>query len=324
MLSTMSICENLSISSQNIFNVSDMSIINYKNVDIHIDSKIILENVSFTLDAGEFAYLVGAVGSGKSSLIKTMYGEVDIYDGNATLFDEYNMRKIKRSKLQALRRRIGVVFQDFQLLTDRSVYENLDFVLRSTGWKSKREREKRIGEVLELVELPQKGYKMPHELSGGEQQRIVIARAILNRPELILADEPTGNLDNETGRKIMSLLHRICREDGTAVIMITHNEHWLELFPGREFRCKGGKLTVLDKSSQPAVNDSVNETVNTIEIAVVVNEQNTACEVETEKTEEENIAGIQQTECNNILNKDCSNSTCSIDTLDEEEQTVDC
>lgn len=301
--------------------MSDMSIINYKNVDIHIDSKIILENVTFTLDAGEFAYLVGAVGSGKSSLIKTMYGEVDIFDGNATLFDEYNMRKIKRSKLQALRRRIGVVFQDFQLLTDRSVYENLDFVLRSTGWKSKREREKRIGEVLELVELPQKGYKMPHELSGGEQQRIVIARAILNRPELILADEPTGNLDNETGRKIMSLLHRICREDGTAVIMITHNEHWLELFPGREFRCKGGKLTVSDKSSQPVVNNLE----DTTGVAVVVNEHNMVCEVETEKTEEEKISGIQQTVCNDIINKDCTNRTSSVETLDEEEQqTVDC
>ena len=233
-----------------------MSIINYKNVDIHIDSKIILEDVTFTLDAGEFAYLVGAVGSGKSSLIKSMYGEVDIFDGTAVLFDEYDMRKIKSSKLQTLRRRVGIVFQDFQLLTDRSVYDNLDFVLRSTGWKEKRDREKRIAEVLEMVELPQKGYKMPHELSGGEQQRIVIARAILNTPELILADEPTGNLDNETGCRIMNLLHRICREDGTAIIMITHNEHWLEQFPAREFRCKGGKLTVMEKQSQILTEES--------------------------------------------------------------------
>ena len=235
-----------------------MPIISYKNVDIHIDSKIILEDVTFTLDAGEFAYLLGAVGSGKSSLIKTMYGEVDIHDGNATLFGEYNMRKIKRRKLQSLRRRIGVVFQDFQLLTDRSVYDNLDFVLRCTGWKSKREREKRIAEVLELVELPQKGYKMPHELSGGEQQRIVIARAILNRPELILADEPTGNLDNEAGRKIMTLLHRICREEGTAVIMITHNEQWPKQFPAREFYCKGGRLTIVDVEAR-AVNNEKND-----------------------------------------------------------------
>lgn len=223
-----------------------MSIINYKNVDIHIDSKIILEGVTFTLEPGEFAYLVGMVGSGKSSLIKTLYGEVDIHDGSAILFGEYDMRKIKNRKLQALRRRIGIVFQDFQLLTDRNVHDNLDFVLRSTGWKNKREREKRITEVLNLVELPQKGYKMPHELSGGEQQRIVIARAILNRPELILADEPTGNLDNETGHRIMTLLHRICHEDGTAVIMITHNEHWLEAFPGLEFRCKNGRLITVN------------------------------------------------------------------------------
>lgn len=244
-----------------------MPIISYKNVDIHIDSKIILEDVTFTLDAGEFAYLLGAVGSGKSSLIKTMYGEVDIHDGNATLFGEYNMRKIKRRKLQSLRRRIGVVFQDFQLLTDRSVYDNLDFVLRCTGWKSKREREKRIAEVLELVELPQKGYKMPHELSGGEQQRIVIARAILNRPELILADEPTGNLDNEAGRKIMTLLHRICREEGTAVIMITHNEQWPKQFPAREFYCKGGRLTIVDAEAR-AVNNEKNDEARAEQTAV--------------------------------------------------------
>lgn len=244
-----------------------MPIISYKNVDIHIDSKIILEDVTFTLDAGEFAYLLGAVGSGKSSLIKTMYGEVDIHDGNATLFGEYNMRKIKRRKLQSLRRRIGVVFQDFQLLTDRSVYDNLDFVLRCTGWKSKREREKRIAEVLELVELPQKGYKMPHELSGGEQQRIVIARAILNRPELILADEPTGNLDNEAGRKIMTLLHRICREEGTAVIMITHNEQWPKQFPAREFYCKGGRLTIVDAEAR-AVNNEKNDEASPEQTAV--------------------------------------------------------
>ncbi|MBQ2878255.1 MAG: ATP-binding cassette domain-containing protein [Bacteroidaceae bacterium] len=244
-----------------------MPIISYKNVDIHIDSKIILEDVTFTLDAGEFAYLLGAVGSGKSSLIKTMYGEVDIHDGNATLFGEYNMRKIKRRKLQSLRRRIGVVFQDFQLLTDRSVYDNLDFVLRCTGWKSKREREKRIAEVLELVELPQKGYKMPHELSGGEQQRIVIARAILNRPELILADEPTGNLDNEAGRKIMTLLHRICREEGTAVIMITHNEQWPKQFPAREFYCKGGRLTIVDVEAR-AVNNEKNDEARPEQTAV--------------------------------------------------------
>ncbi len=221
-----------------------MSIIKYKNVDIHIDSKIILEDVNFTLEAGDFAYMVGAVGSGKSSLMKTLYGEVDVHSGEAILFDEFDLKNMRRNKLPALRKRIGIVFQDFQLLTDRNVHDNLEFVLRSTGWKNRAERERRIEEVLELVALRQKGYKMPHELSGGEQQRVVIARAILNRPALLLADEPTGNLDNETGHFIMRLLHRICREDGTAVLMITHNEQWLTEYPAGEFLCCGGKLQI--------------------------------------------------------------------------------
>ena len=234
-----------------------MSIINYKNVDIHIESKIILENVSFTLNEGEFVYLVGAVGSGKSSLIKTLYGEVAVHGGDAVLFDKYDMRKIRRSKLQELRKQIGIVFQDFKLLTDRNVHDNLDFVLRCTGWKKKKEREARITEVLELVELAPKGYKMPHELSGGEQQRVVIARAILNHPKLLLADEPTGNLDNETGHKIMKLLHRICKEDGTAVLMITHNEQWLSAYPAFEFRCAGGRLNIVEGGVQNVLAESV-------------------------------------------------------------------
>ena len=220
-----------------------MPIIDYKNVDIQIDSHIILEDVTFSLNAGDFAYITGAVGSGKSSLLKTIYGEVDIFDGEAIVFGEFSMKGLRRSKLSALRKRMGIVFQDFQLLTDRSVNDNLEFVLECTGWKNKSEREKRIKEVLTLVDLPNKGYKMPHELSGGEQQRIVIARAILNHPALLLADEPTGNLDNETGKYIMQLLHRICQEEKTAVLMITHNEQWLTMFPGREFNCKNKKIT---------------------------------------------------------------------------------
>lgn len=219
-----------------------MSVIKYRNVNIHIDSKIILEDVNLTLETGDFAYIIGAVGSGKSSLMKTIYGEVDIHSGDAMLFDEFDMRNLRRSKLPALRKRIGIVFQDFQLLTDRTVHDNLDFVLRSTGWKKRTEREMRIEEVLTMVGLQQKGYKMPHELSGGEQQRVVIARAILNRPALLLADEPTGNLDSETGHFIMRLLHRICSKEGTAVLMITHNEQWLSDYPAGEFLCSGGKL----------------------------------------------------------------------------------
>ena len=219
-----------------------MPIIKYKNVYINIDSKVILEDVSFTLEAGEFAYIIGSVGSGKSTLLKTIYGEVDIEHGKAYVMDEYDLKKISNRKLQKLRRNIGIVFQDFQLLTDRNIHDNLNFVLRCTGWGNKREREKRIQEVLELVGLSHKWYKHPHELSGGEQQRIVIARAILNRPALLLADEPTGNLDSETGNFIMKLLHRICKEENMAVLMITHNEQWLKDYPGTVYRCKDMQL----------------------------------------------------------------------------------
>ena len=223
-----------------------MPVVKYNKVDIHIDSKIILEDVTFTLDAGEFAYIVGTVGSGKSSLIKTIYGEVDIVDGSAVVLDKYDLRDIKNKDLQALRRNIGIVFQDFQLLTDRDIHSNLDFVLKCTGWKDKIAREERINEVLELVGLPQKGYKRPHELSGGEQQRIVIARAILNRPALLLADEPTGNLDHATGDYIMSLLHRISKEENMAVLMITHNEQWLKDYPATVYRCAENKITKVE------------------------------------------------------------------------------
>ncbi len=229
-----------------------MPVIDYRNVDIEIDSKVILENVTFSLEEGEFAYIIGTVGSGKSTLLKTIYGEVEVKDGTACVFDEYYMSKIKDKALQKLRKRLGIVFQDFQLLTDRTVNDNLDFVLRCTGWKDKEQRRARIKEVLELVGLPQKGYKRPHELSGGEQQRIVIARAILNRPELLLADEPTGNLDQETGDYIMSLLHGICRKEKMAVLMITHNEQWLKAYPGTVYKCAKQKLEkVLPGDCQP-------------------------------------------------------------------------
>ena len=222
-----------------------MPIVKYNKVDIDIDSKAILENVSFSLDAGEFAYIVGTVGSGKSTLIKTIYGEVDILNGSAEVL-EYDLCDISSRELQTLRRNIGIVFQDFQLLTDRNIYDNLDFVLKCTGWKDKLARVERINEVLELVGLPQKGYKHPHELSGGEQQRIVIARAILNRPALLLADEPTGNLDHATGDYIMNLLHKISKEENMAVLMITHNEQWLKDYPATVYRCADRKITKVE------------------------------------------------------------------------------
>lgn len=212
------------------------AIIDYKNVEVLRKELLVLKNVNFQLEEGQFVYLIGRVGSGKSSLMKTMYAEVPIEMGEARIFD-YDLSAIHRKDVPMLRRQIGVVFQDFQLLSDRSVYDNLLFVLKATGWKNKTDIDERINEVLSEVGMEHKSYKMPHELSGGEQQRIAIARALLNRPKLILADEPTGNLDQETGHQIMSLLHRICAE-GTAVIMATHNIQLTEDFPARVVKCE--------------------------------------------------------------------------------------
>ena len=212
------------------------AIIDYKNVEVLRKELLVLKNVNFQLEEGQFVYLIGRVGSGKSSLMKTMYAEVPIEMGEARIFD-YDLSAIRRKDVPMLRRQIGVVFQDFQLLSDRSVYDNLLFVLKATGWKNKTDIDERINEVLSEVGMEHKSYKMPHELSGGEQQRIAIARALLNRPKLILADEPTGNLDQETGHQIMSLLHRICAE-GTAVIMATHNIQLTEDFPATVVKCE--------------------------------------------------------------------------------------
>lgn len=212
------------------------AIIDYKSVEVLRKELLVLKNVNFQLEEGQFVYLIGRVGSGKSSLMKTMYAEVPIEMGEARIFD-YDLSAIRRKDVPMLRRQIGVVFQDFQLLSDRSVYDNLLFVLKATGWKNKTDIDERINEVLSEVGMEHKSYKMPHELSGGEQQRIAIARALLNRPKLILADEPTGNLDQETGHQIMSLLHRICAE-GTAVIMATHNIQLTEDFPARVVKCE--------------------------------------------------------------------------------------
>ena len=217
-----------------------MSIVNYKNVEILRKEHIVLKNVDFELNQGEFIYLLGKVGSGKSSLLKSMYAEIPITQGEATVLD-YDLVGIKRKTIPMLRREIGIVFQDFQLLTDRSVYDNLRFVLEATGWKNLSDIDNRIEEVLNQMGMANKSYKMPHELSGGEQQRIVIARALLNSPNLILADEPTGNLDPATGEQIVQHLHRIANE-GTAVIMATHNMNLVEEYPGRIVRCEDKRI----------------------------------------------------------------------------------
>lgn len=210
------------------------TLIRYENVSICQQGLEILEEVNLELKKGEFVYFIGKVGSGKTSLLKTIYGELEIQSGEAEVMGQ-NMRTIKQKHIPELRRRLGIVFQDFQLLTDRTVYANLDFVLRATGWKNKVDINTRIEEVLEQVGMGGKGYKMPNELSGGEQQRIVIARAILNKPDLILADEPTGNLDVETGRKILELLKTICAS-GSAIIMTTHNLNMLAEYPGTVYQ----------------------------------------------------------------------------------------
>ena len=213
--------------------------IDFKDVSIEREQQLLLHDVSLHIGEGEFVYLIGKVGSGKSSLLKSMYAEVPIVEGRARIFD-YDLRTVRRSQIPYLRRKLGIIFQDFQLLVDRTVQQNLEFVLRATGWKDKQLMQDRIVEVLHLVGLENKGYRMPNTLSGGEQQRVVIARALLNNPSLILADEPTGNLDPETGQNIVQLLYDICRQQHTAVLMSTHNLHLLDLFPGRVLTVDNG------------------------------------------------------------------------------------
>lgn len=227
------------------------ALIRYRDVEIHQQELCVLNDVNLELHKGEFVYLVGKVGSGKTSLLKTFYGELDIASGEAEVLG-YDMLHIKRKHIPQLRRKLGIVFQDFQLLTDRTVYDNLEFVLRATGWKSKGEIKDKIEEVLNLVGMSNKGYKLPNELSGGEQQRIVIARAVLNSPEIILADEPTGNLDSETGHAIAELLHGIS-EAGALVVMTTHNLQLLREFPGKVYRCADHLMTDVTAEYAPAI-----------------------------------------------------------------------
>lgn len=228
------------------------TLIKYQNVDICQKDQIVLKNVNLEIEKSKFYYLIGKVGSGKSSLMKTMYAELPVENGKAEVMGS-NLIGIKSKDIPYLRRKIGIIFQDFQLLTDRSVYDNLSFVLQATDWKDRKEMDKRIDEVLSEVGMSTKGYRMPHELSGGEQQRIVIARALLNKPELILADEPTGNLDPETGQELVDLLHRICKEEGTAIIMVTHNLGWIESNPGTVLRIDNGSLVTDEQENEETV-----------------------------------------------------------------------
>ena len=219
------------------------SLIKYQDVTLCQDEQIVLKDVNITVSPGEMVYLLGRVGSGKSSFMKTIYGELPV-QGTAATALEYDLLKIKRRDIPYLRRKVGVVFQDFQLLVDRNVEDNLLFVLKATGWKDKEAMKNNVFDVLKQVGMEEKAYKMPYQLSGGEQQRVVIARALLNAPGLILADEPTGNLDVETGREIMDLLYSISQA-GMTVIMSTHNPTWPELYPGRKLQFADGKITEL-------------------------------------------------------------------------------
>lgn len=217
------------------------TIIKLENVTIAHPDNVVLTNVNLEINKGEFVYLIGKTGSGKSSLLKALYAELPLLHGTGKV-SEYDLTKLKSKQVPYLRRNLGIVFQDFQLLTDRSVKDNLMFVLKATGWKKKNEMESRIQQVLEKVGLNYKEYKMPHELSGGEQQRVVVARALLNDPEIILADEPTGNLDPDTSLGIMQLLNDISKT-GRAIIIATHDYPMLEKFPARTITCENGKIT---------------------------------------------------------------------------------
>lgn len=212
-----------------------------KDVSLYQNDFQVLREVNLKLKVGEFAYLIGKTGSGKSTLLKSLYGALPIISGDAQVAG-FDLKKIKTSNLYTLRRSLGIVFQDFQLLTDRSILKNLEFVLRATGITNKEDISMRISNVLTMVNMNDKGYKMPHQLSGGEQQRIVIARALLNRPKLILADEPTGNLDPDTSDEIMKLLIHINKNHNTAILMATHNYQLIERYPFRLIKVSGGKV----------------------------------------------------------------------------------
>ena len=218
-------------------------IISLENVSVFRKNILTLSEVNMEVMPGEFIYLVGKTGSGKSSLLKTLYAELAVEEGKASIAG-HDLTKIKDTEIPFLRRKLGIVFQDFQLLTDRSINENLEFVMRATGWKSKEKIQKRMDEILTMVGIPAKGFKMPHELSGGEQQRACIARSLVNLPEIILADEPTGNLDPETAEEIIRVLYEISKE-GTAVLIATHNYNMIEKYPGRVVRLDRGRVVGL-------------------------------------------------------------------------------
>lgn len=233
--------------------MNNSPIISFEHTDIANNGNLIISDLSMSVNQGEFVYIIGKVGSGKTSIIRAMIGEIETKNGSAEILG-FNLRKLKQRQIPYLRRKIGVVFQDFQLLMDRTVEENLMFVLKATGWKSNGYKNRtrltfRIAQVLDAVGMGHKSGKMPHELSGGEQQRIAIARALLNKPEIIIADEPTGNLDTDTAEEIMQLLMQLNKENGITVIMVTHNHSLFVKYPFRTFLCDKMSCTELEKEA---------------------------------------------------------------------------
>lgn len=229
-------------------------IVSLKNVNIYQGKSLVLQDVNFNIDKGEFVYLVGKTGTGKSSLLKTLYGELALKEGSASVVG-YDLKNMDWKKVPFLRRNLGVIFQDFQLLTDRNVHENLKFVLKATGWKDEKLMEEKINDVLDKVGLKSKAYKMTYEMSGGEQQRVDIARALLNSPKLILADEPTGNLDPETSDEIMQLLFQIAKDYGSAIVMATHDFIVINRYPSRMLKTEFGKLIDSEKAVTAAITE---------------------------------------------------------------------
>lgn len=224
------------------------AVIELKDVSLNYGTRNLLHHVSLKVFPRELVYLIGSVGSGKTSLLKTLYAELKAQSGTVSV-SNFNINKLKRRQIPYLRRKLGIVFQDFQLLTDRTVHDNLKFVLDATGWKNEQDKQKRISEVLQKVDLPDKEFKLPHELSGGEQQRIVIARALLNKPQIILADEPTGNLDPDNSYKVMQILSEIASSNGTCVLIATHQYDLIERYPGRVIKIENRKLVAAQEFS---------------------------------------------------------------------------